>query len=153
MINDNIELNDNPYIIYMNNLDVQEITEIRNVIQMRKVKLIIKITNIDKLNILMTSEILNLQNVHITLECTKNLYLLLNINKIISNSIVKSINYKGNLISLELFLTTDIPDTLIKNNIKIIERMNILTDDIKIYSKNFEILYQAKLLLNELKKS
>src|SRR5699024_10034750 len=90
---------------------------------------------------------------HIRLSFTKQNYLMLNTSDIMKKSIIKSISVFDMIIVLELFTTNEVSDFIFQNNIKVIERLNYLSNDIQIHSKNHEILYQANLILKELQKS
>lgn len=152
MINENIELTSNFQVIYLENFDLQSLSNLYQLNNLNNIKIIVKIKSINKLSEFIESNILNLVNVHVSLEMTRNIYLLMNTDAFLERCILKSLKLEEKVIRLDFFLSDQVPEMLIKNNIKILERVNYMTDDVKIHSKNFEILYQAKTLLNEVKK-
>lgn len=152
MINENIELTSNFQVIYLENFDLQSLSNLYQLNNLNNIKIIVKIKSINKLSEFIESNILNLVNVHVSLEMTRNIYLLMNTHAFLERCILKSLKLEEKVIRLDFFLSDQVPEMLIKNNIKILERVNYMTDDVKIHSKNFEILYQAKTLLNEVKK-
>lgn len=153
MWDSNIELNDNLRTIYIKEFTSLDIDALHEFTRGSALKIVVVISSLDVLDQFNKSELINIDNVHISLECTRQVFLLLNTIEILNNSIVKSIDLKNKMIILDFYLTKNISSSILENNIKILERMHYITDDVKIHSKNYEILYQANYILKEYKKT
>src|SRR5699024_3126454 len=86
----------------------------------------------------------DLKNVHITLECTKQVFLMLNTIELINNTIIKSIDIDDMKIRLDFYTSEVIPTSTLENNMKILERISYISNDMKLHSKNHKILKEYK---------
>ena len=57
------------------------------------------------------------------------------------------------IIVLEVYTVKEMTEFIYQNNMKVLEHLNYISNDIQIHSKNHEILYQANYILKELHKS
>ena len=150
---DKLEIGKNHEIITINDLESFNLNDLNERNYNHNIKVDIHLENLNSLGLLHQSKLLDMNNLHIRLSFTKQNYLMLNTSDIMKKSIIKSISVFDMIIVLELFTTNEVSDFIFQNNIKVIERLNYLSNDIQIHSKNHEILYQANLILKELQKS
>lgn len=153
MIDSRIELNTNYDVIEIKDFSIVDINDLKDKIKDNQTKIILRISSLDILNQFNNFKIVNLKNVHITLECTKQVFLMLNTIELINNTIIKSIDIDDMKIRLDFYTPEVIPTSILENNMKILERISYISNDMKLHSKNHEILYQANYILKEYKKS
>lgn len=153
MFDEKIEIGSNFYSLHLDDINSINYVDIENLLKENSVKLQIELNDLDSLKRFEESKILELYNIHISINCSKQIFLIMNIPKIINKGIFKSIEYHEKRINFEIYLTDNISQSNIENNMKIIDRIRYMINDVQIHSKSYEILYQAKLLLRELKKT
>lgn len=148
-----LEIGKNYEVINVYDLNDLNINSLNSDHRLLNLKLETHIESLEMLEQFKTSKILETANLHIKLSFTKQIFLLLNTAEILKNCIIKSVNVVDAIIVLEIFIVSEVTNFIYKNNIKILDRLNYITNDIQIHSKNHEILYQANFILKELQKS
>lgn len=148
---ENIQTNNNINILKVLNLKELDFKSFMS--NNTSVKLHIEINNLDHLNQFYDTDILNVPNIHIAIEFTKQIFLILNISDIINKSLIKSIDRNEMRITIKLFTVSNPIDSIKRNNIKIIERLNYIEEKVSLYNRNHEILYHANQILKSYGKS
>ncbi|WP_166626553.1 hypothetical protein [Jeotgalicoccus sp. S0W5] len=134
----------------LNSLDVNHL-DIRN--RDQNLKLEIHLMNLEMLKQFENVKLLNVKDLHMRISFTKQIYLLLNSVDMLNNCIIKSVSIIDMIIVLEVFTVKEMTEFIYQNNMKVLEHLNYISNDIQIHSKNHEILYQANYILKELHKS
>lgn len=148
---ENIQTNNNVNMLKV--LNLKELDSKDFISNNTSVKLHIEINNLDQLNQFYGTDIINVPNIHISLEFTKQVFLTLNISDIINKSMLKSIDRNEMRITIKLFTVSDPIDSVKRNNIRIIDRLNYIEEKVSLYNKNHEILYHANQILKSYGKS
>lgn len=144
MVSNLIQCFGNEDILIVNDWHAFDIESIRN-----NTKIIIKLKNLEDLKNINIKKILLIKDVHISFICSKQTFLELDILWIINNSFIKMMDINDFELKLDLFTIENVNEPIVKNNIKIIERIKYLSKDVQIHSKNHEILYLANQILKE----
>lgn len=134
----------------LNSLDINQLI-IRNSAQ--NLKLDIHLMNLEMLKQFENVKLLDVKDLHMRISFTKQIYLLLNSADILNNCIIKSVSIMDMIIVLEVYTVKEMTEFIYQNNMKVLEHLNYISNDIQIHSKNHEILYQANYILKELHKS
>lgn len=134
----------------LNSLDINHL-DIRNSNQ--SLKLDIHLMNLEMLKQFENVKLLDVKDLHMRISFTKQIYLLLNSADILNNCIIKSVSIIDMIIVLEVYTVKEMTEFIYQNNMKVLEHLNYISNDIQIHSKNHEILYQANYILKELNKS
>lgn len=147
----NLEIGKNFQTININDLKAIDKSNIND--RNQKLKIDIHLTNLAMLEEFENSDLLSVPNIHIRLSFTKQIFLILNSTDVLKKAIIKSVSVDDTIITLELYTVNKVSQFIYQNNIKVLERLNYISNDIQIHSKNHEILYHANLILKELYKS
>lgn len=134
----------------LNSLDINHLN-IRNSAQ--NLKLDIHLMNLEMLKQFENVKLLDVKDLHMRISFTKQIYLLLNSADILNNCIIKSVSIMDMIIVLEVYTVKEMTEFIYQNNMKVLEHLNYISNDIQIHTKNHEILYQANYILKELHKS
>lgn len=153
MFDKNIETSKNVQTITIKDFDEFEKDYLKQNYTNNDAKYIFKITTLEKLEKFHKMELLSCNGQHVSIECSKQIFLMLNTSKFFNQSIVKSVDIRGLNIIINLYVTKVISESILKNNIKVLKKIEFLTGDLKIHSKNYEILYQANSILKEFNKT
>src|SRR5699024_12874094 len=152
MIDKSIEVPKDQNILYVNDLTEKKMNEIIQSSNNFFHKMIIQINNDKQLVVFNHSKIIYMKAIHLTLICSRQNFLELNIVKLIEHSIVKNIQIEDLKIKIELFTDDNISESTKQNNVKIFERIEFMDNYIKQDSKIHEALYYANKILNSYKK-
>lgn len=153
MFDKNIEISRNTQFITIKDFDKFGKDYLKQNYINNDTKYIFKITTLEQLEKFHKMELLNFNSQHISIECSKQIFLMLNTSKIIHQSIVKTVDIRNLNIILNLYIAEVTSESILNNNIKLFNRIEFLTEDIKVHSKNYEILYQANSILKEFNKT
>src|SRR5699024_7537478 len=153
MFDKNIEISKNAQFITIKDFEKFEKDYLKQNYTNNDTKYIFKITTLENLEKFHKMELLNFNSRHVSIECSKQIYLMLNTSKLINQSIVKSVDIRNMNIILNLYVVEEISESILENNTKMLKRIEFLTEDLKVHSKNYEILYQANSILKEFNKT
>lgn len=153
MINEKIELGDNYYSITIKDVTDININEIIELAKIKKIKVSIEINTLIQLESFSESKIMDIKNIHISLIYTKQTFITQDITNIINNTLIKSLVNRDLRIYLDLYTLDPLSDSIVENNMKIIERLKYMNQDVDIHTKVYEILYQSNQILKAYKKN
>ena len=148
-----LEIGNNYVVFNVNDFNSFDFDDLNRDNRDRNLKIEIHLESLNMLDQFNNSDILDKNDLHVRLKFTKQNYLLLNTTEIMKKCIIKSVSVNDMIIVLEIFVTDNVKGFVLNNNIKVLERLNYISNDIHLLSKNHEILYQANLILKELHKS
>ncbi|MFD2830012.1 hypothetical protein [Corticicoccus populi] len=132
------------------NIDVEEIIELK---KNKSLIINLEINNLMQLNHSDKFNILRIEDTHVSVLYTKQAFLVENLSKIANESIIKSVDVENKRIRINFYTSKELSESVIENNFKILERIKYIPNDVKLHSKNYEILYQANQILKAYKKS
>lgn len=148
-----LEIGKNFEIINVNDINSFEMNDLKMEKRKQNLKLDIHLMNLEMLKQFENVKLLDVKNLHMRISFTKQIYLLLNSADILNNCIIKSVSIIDMIIVLEVYTVKEMTEFIYQNNMKVLEHLNYISNDIQIHSKNHEILYQANYILKELHKS
>lgn len=152
MIDNEIEITKEILTIDMgepSNINIDEIIKLK---KERSVKINIEVSTSFQLKQFNALDIFSIENIHVSVLYTKQTFLTENITEIMNRSLIKLVDIEGMRIRLNFFTTSEVNTSIIENNTKILEQVRYIPSNIKMQSKNYEILYQANQILKEYKK-